>query len=499
MKIGTGYRFFCTLGGVLGLSSGVASAQSDQGEVSLTIYNNDQALIQDTRQLNLPGGRSRQEFPGVSATIRPETVTLSASGATIVEQNFDYDLLTPAALMDKAVGQTVTVVRTNPATGAETTETAQILANNQGTLLRIGNRIEVLQGYGGRIVFADLPKNLRAQPTLSVTLDTKNGGARPATLNYLSRGFGWKADYVALFDEKSGKLDMQGWITLTNNSGTSFPNAQVYLVAGSPGGNGNDNGYQRYNNYSPDRRVSGNRPGTESARRERLGDYYVYPIAGRTTVAAAQQKQASFLDVSGTSASKGYFFRNNWMGQLDDPVSFDTVLRFSTSANGGLGDALPAGTVRVYMRDARGQPQFIGENAIGHTPMGSQVAIKTGEAFDVKVLPTVEKREKITSAEWEQSGHYRIKVDGRPWVEVVREDTKVFWRTSMAYRITNAKPTPVTVEVVQAGLDDRWRSETRIPSESVKGEQRSLDERAWLVDVPANGETTLRVQFDTRY
>lgn len=493
------YRFFRTLGGALALSSAAAFAQTGQGDLSLTIYNNDQALIQDTRQIELAGGRSRQEFPGVSAAIRPETVTLSASGTTIVEQNFDYDLLSPAALMAKAVGQTVTVVRTNPATGVETTETAQILAINQGTLMRIGNRIETLESYGARVVFADLPKTLRASPTLSVTLETQSGGMRPVTLNYLSRGLGWKADYVALFDEKSGKLDMQGWITLTNNSGSSFPGARVYLVAGSPGGNPNDP--NRYNsNYGYDQRISGNRPGTESARRERLGDFYVYPLIGRTTVAAAQQKQASFLDVTGASAAKGYFFRNDWLGKLDEPVSFATILRFSnTAAAGGLGDALPAGTVRVYMRDARGQPQFIGENRIDHTPMGSQVAIKTGEAFDVKVLPMVEKRDRITTDEWEQTSRYRVRINGGTYIEVQRDDTKTYYRTSMAYRITNARPEPVTVEVVQNGLDDgRWH-ETRVPFESTPGEQRSLDERAWLVTVPANGETTLKAQFDTRY
>lgn len=467
---------------------------SAQGDVSLTIYNNDLALVQDVRQLSLPAGRSKQEFPDVSAQIRPETVTLNAAGVGIVEQNFDYDLLTPAKLMDKAVGQTVTLVRTNPATGVETREQATILANNGGTVVRIGDRIEVLGGYGARVVFPSLPANLRARPTLSVTLNAASGGARPVTLNYLSRGFGWKADYVALFDEAAGKLDMQGWITLTNSSGTDFGSARVLLVAGAVGDGNDRNQYQR---YPQNRAIPGNRPGTESASRERLGDFYVYPISGRTTVANAQQKQVSFLDVAGAGASKGYFWRNSWLGRTDDPVSFDTVLKFSSSRSGGLGDALPAGTVRVYMRDARGAPQFIGENTIEHTPMGSDLAIKTGEAFDVKVQPTVEKREVISADEWERTDRWRIMVNGKTY-DVTRDRQKQYWRTTMAYKLTNARPTPVTVEVAQAGLDNWWH-DTRVPSESVKGTQRSLDERVWSVTVPANGETTLTVQFDTRY
>ena len=446
------------------------ATRTAQGDVAVTIYNNDLALIQDTRQLALPRGRSAQEFADVSAQIRPETVTLTAAGTSIVEQNFDYDLLSPEKLMDKAVGQSVVLVRTNPATGAETRETARILANNGGTIVQIGNRIEVLDRYGGRVIFPSLPPNLRARPTLSVTLDTATSGMRPATLNYLSRGLGWKADYVALFDEKVGKLDVQGWITLTNTSGTTFTAAKTLLVAGSVG-DSNNNQYRP--NYYPRPSVipRGNQAGTETSRREQLGDFYIYPLAERTTIANAQTKQVSFLDVGGAPAAKAYFYRNPWLGKLDQAASVDTVLKFSSSRDGGLGDALPAGTVRVYMRDARGNPQFIGESAIPHTPMGSKLALKTGEAFDVKVLPVVEKREALSP--------YR-------------------WRTTMSYKLTNARGTEAIVELAQAGLDAYWE-DTRIISESQKSERADADETVWLVKVPANGSAMVTAVFDTRY
>ena len=236
------------------------SSPSAQGDVSVTIYNNNLALVQDVRDINLPTGRSRQEFPDVSAQIRPETVTLSGDGFGVVEQNFDYDLLSPAALMQKAVGQTITLVRTNPATGAETRERATVLAANGGVVLRIGDRIEVLRddGLPVRVVFDSLPPNLRARPTLSVTVEGTRGGSRPLTLSYLTPGMGWKADYVTLFDEKAGKIDVQGWITLNNNTGTTFTNARTLLVAGAVG---------QVNQYGGDyrrqvRRPGGNRPGT---------------------------------------------------------------------------------------------------------------------------------------------------------------------------------------------------------------------------------------------
>jgi hypothetical protein len=453
---------------LLALSAPVMG-QSAQGTVAVTIYNNNLALVQDIRPTLLPSGRTTVEFPDVSAQIRAETVTIGGADFGIVEQNFDYDLLSPAALMQKAVGQVVTIVRINPATGAETREQAKVLAANGGVVLQIGQRIEVLRddGLPVRVIFDRVPPNLRARPTLSVTLDSSRAGTRPVSLSYLTPGLGWKADYVALFDEGAGKIDVQGWVTLTNNSGTTYTNAETLLVAGQVG----DSQPQYNRPYNPAPRGTLVKPGTETANRAQLGDFYLYPIKERTTIAQAQQKQVSFLDVGGAAAAKGYEYRNGWLGTQNEAQSADTVLRFSTSRDGGLGDALPAGTVRVYMKDAKGQPQFIGENQIGHTPMGSALGLKTGEAFDVKVKPVVEAREKIGSTRW---------------------------KTSMRYTLTNARSSPVVVDLTQAGLDNYW-DDTRIVSESQKSERRSADEAIWKVTVPANGEATVTAVFDTRY
>jgi hypothetical protein len=450
-----------------------APSQTAQGDIAVTIYNNDRALVEDKRMIDLPSGRSRQEFRDVSARIQPETVTLNGRGVGIVEQNFEYDLLTPAALMQNAIGQTVTLVRVNPATGAELRERALILAANGGVVMQIGDRIEVLRddGLPARVIFDRLPPELRARPTLSVTVQTSGGGRTPVTLTYLTPGLGWAADYVALFDEANGRLDVQGWVTLTNNSGTPYVNANTLLVAGAVG---------QANPY--DRRYYGGgypppppppppgavyRPGTESAPRERLGDFYLYPLPERTTIADKQTKQVSFLDVQNTSASRAYEFRNPWLSTSDQPLSANTVLRFSSSRDQGLGDALPAGTVRVYQRDARGNPQFVGEHAIGHTPMGSGISLATGQAFDIKVRPVVEERTRLGGDRW---------------------------RTRMRYTLTNAGPRPVTVDLLQSGL---W-GDVRIVDQSMRSERLSADEARWRVPVPANGEATVTATFDSR-
>lgn len=465
---------------VIAATPGVAAqpapgpADTAQGDLAVTIYNNNRALIEDRRTLNLPAGRSRQEFRDVSAQIQPETVSLSGRGISIVEQNFDFDLLSPSALMQNAVGQTVTLVRVNPATGAEVRERAKILAANGGVVMQVGDHVEVLRddGLPARVIFDQVPASLRAHPTLSVTMESAGAGARPVTLTYLTPGLAWQADYVALFDEANSRMDMQGWITLTNNSGTPYVNASTLLVAGSVGEAGSNyaygGGYPMPPPPPPPPPGGLVRPGTETAGRERLGDFYLYPLPERTTIADKQTKQVSFLDVQGTPAARAYEFRNAWLSTADQPISANTVIRFSSSRNQGLGDALPAGTIRVYQRDVRGNPQFVGEHRIGHTPMGSDISLATGQAFDVKVRPVVEERTRLGGDRW---------------------------RTRMRYTVTNAGPKAITVDLLQSGLV----GDTRVTQESMQSERLSADDARWRVPVPANGEATVTATFDSRY
>ena len=443
----------------------LSAAASAEPGIDITIYADNQALVQDVRTVTFTGAKQKVEFKNVSAQIRAETASLVATDMAIIEQNFDYDLLSPAKIMENAVGQTITLVRTNPATGAETREQAVVLAANGGVVLQIGNRIEVLRddGLPVRVIFDHIPPNMRADPTLSITLQGK-AGTREAALRYLTPGLGWRADYVALYDEGKGTIDVQGWVTLTNNSGTTYENARTVLVAGSPrmlNQSYNRGGYQGGNEGLVE-------AGTESGTRERLGDYYLYPLGERTTIANLQTKQVSFLDVHGAAAQHGYEARFGWLQTSDTPISAATVYSFSNSANGGLGDQLPAGIVRFYIKDSRGQAQFIGEHAIGHTPMGSKLAMSTGDAFDVKVQPVVESRTKVNDRRW---------------------------KTNMRYTLTNALPKPVTVHVVQSGL---W-GDTRISAESDKSTRRDADSVEWTVTIPANGKTALTATFDSRY
>ncbi len=444
---------------VLGLCS-VAAVAAETGEdrqLAITIYNDNLALIEHVRPLKLAAGRQRVEIPGVSAQIVPQTVSFAANNLELLEQNFDYDLLTPDKLMEKAVGGNVRVIRTNPATGVETTETAQVLSVERGTVLRIGNRIEVLRddNLPARVVFDKVPDNLRARPTLSVLVNASAPLDQDVRLTYLSRGLAWNADYVGVFDEPRGTMSMQGWITLANHSGTSFADARTQLVAGNLNFTGPAGGGQ----FGSSARVQ-RRAGTDTGQQDQLADYYLYPLTHPTTLANRQTKQVSFLEAASVKASKGYEITFTELASSDDPRSAEVRVRFSNSEAAGLGSPMPAGVVRVYARDKRGQPQFIGEDEVGHTSAGSDIALRIGDAFDVTVTPTLNETTRVNK----RSSDYQ-----------------------MSYLVRNARAESVTVTIRQDGL---WRF-NEIRAESIKGRRTDADSFAWDVPVAANGETQL--------
>jgi hypothetical protein len=445
------------------LASATAAGQETADKsLKLTIYNSNLALVEHVRPLTLPAGRHRIEFAGVSAEILAQTVSFVGAGLTVIEQNFDYDLLTPEKLMEKAVGQRVRIVRTNPGTGEETEEIAEVLSTVGGVVLRIGDRIEVLRedGIPARVIFDEVPPNLRANPTLSVLANAPAAVNGDVTLAYLSRGLSWNADYVAVFEEAQGNVSLQGWITLTNNSGTTFANASAQLVAGDINVVGSEAEWWQIYNFRRNTNANVRRAGVETSGREQLADYYVYPLAQATTIANNQTKQVSFLSAERVRASRGYEQTFYDFFSQQEPVSAEVRVRFSNSQAGGLGDQLPSGVVRVYARDARGQPQFVGEDRIGHTSAGSDLALKIGDAFDVTIQPTL------------------------------RQTTRASRRATdydMSYVVRNARAEPITVTIRQ---DSLWRF-NEVITESLAGRRTDADSFAWDVPVPANGETEL--------
>lgn len=448
----------------------------DQQSVAVTIYNENLALIKDVRSVVLEPGLNRLALRDVSAQLQPQTAllrSLSQPGAfDVLEQDFDFDLLTPAKLLEKSVGRSVRIVRTHPGTGVDSSETAQVLAAGQGVVLKIGDRIET--GLPGRIVFDDVPPNLRDRPTLVTQLANRRPGAQTLELSYLSGGLAWQADYVAELSADDATLDLSGWVTLTNRSGTSYPNARLQLVAGDVNRVKHEMKAVRDRVMAPMAAA----PAAPAMAQESLFEYHLYTLARPTTIADNQTKQVALLNASGVPVKKelllsgaDHYYRDS-VGDIGRKLKVGVFVEFANRENAQLGLPLPKGVVRVYKRDNAGHAQFIGEDRVDHTPKNETVRLHLGDAFDV-------------TADKKQTDFRR------------REPThKASYAFESAYEIVlrNAKAEPVTVTVREPVPGD-WT----MLQDSHRHAKVAAGTAEWRIPVPAGGSSTLKYRVLVRY
>lgn len=367
---------------------GPATSQStadERQEVSITVYNQNFGLVREVRSVGLGAGRVYLEFRDVSAQIEPETVSIKTLGdnglLSVLEQNYRYDLLNPQKLLEKYVGRTIKVYRYNSVTGREEEYEAEVLSVNQGPILKIGN--EITYNFPGRFVFPEIPDNLMAKPTLVWLLDSERS-RQQLDVSYLTRNLNWKADYVLVLNEDDTRGDLTGWVTLTNQTGTSYENARLKLVAGDVQRVGG-NRYQR-------RDLEALRAVAEDAAQfveEGFFEYHLYTLQRPTTLLNNEQKQVTLLEANKVGIDKrlifygaSHYYRGSY-GQVVSNQKVGVYLDLANSEVNNLGMPLPRGIVRVYKADASGAQQFIGEDQIDHTPRDERVRIKMGEAFDV--------------------------------------------------------------------------------------------------------------------
>lgn len=455
-------------------SGEIVSALKDQQEVAVTIYNENLALVKDQRRVVLDKGTNRLAWRDVSARIMPETALLrslgSGDGVTLLEQNFDFDLLTPQKLLDKYVGQNVAVIKTNPATGAESSELATVLSSNSGVVLKFADRIET--GMPGRIAFKAVPDNLRDRPTLVITLHSPATGAQPMELSYLTGGLSWRADYVAELSPRDDSLDLNGWVTLTNVSGSRYPDAKLQLVAGDV------NRARREMDFAQEGRAmkSAVPMAAPAMAEEGLFEYHLYTLERPTTIAEQQTKQVALLSASEIPTRKelllqgrDYYYRSSY-GDLGQKMKVGVYVEFENKG-GGLGVPLPKGVIRVYKKDLKGNAQFVGEDRIDHTPRNEKVRLKLGEAFDV-------------TADKKQTDFQKIGGTGR---------YNTIYESAYQIELKNAKDEAVTVKVMEPVPGD-WE----ILSETHPHKKETSNTVVWRVTVPAGAKTLLNYRVKVR-
>lgn len=368
----------------------LSSGAGDQVDLALTVYNGGLALVRDVRNVQLPAGELHLRFEDIAATVNAATVhlrSLSHPGLLpVLEQNYEYDLLDPQKLLQKYVGREVTLVRTTVENGAsKTTEVkATLLALNNGPVWRIGT--EIVTGIGAdHYRFPELPDTLYSRPTLVWELDNTGPRAQKIEAAYLAANLSWSSDYVLTVDERGAAADLDGWVTLQNKSGTAFRNASLQLIAGDL--HKAEPARMRADFAAQAMRVAESR---DNVTEEAFSEYHLYSFARRTSIQNAETKQLSLLHGQGVPVTKRFvvdgqtwYYRNQGQPGAPWKDAVKVFYDFRNTAASHLGQPLPAGTVRVYQTDPRGQVQYVGEDRIGHTPKDEPVAVEIGAAFDI--------------------------------------------------------------------------------------------------------------------
>jgi hypothetical protein len=450
------------------------STEDQQKDLAVTVYNSNVALVRDVRSVNLPTGQLDLRFVDIAASVNPVTVHIVSLTApkdlNVIEQDYEYDLLNPAKLLDKYVGKELTLVRlvTENNSTKEVPVKATLLANNQGPVWQVGDQI--ITGMGAdRLVFPSLPANLYSKPTLVWLLDNRHTGEQNVEASYLTTNMNWNSDYVLTVGAEQKTADLNGWVTVVNHSGTAYRNAQLQLVAGE---------LNRVTNQPmATGRMMALKTAAEAApqfSQEGISEYHLYTLGRRTTLQNNETKQISLLSSTGVHIEKTfeidgqeYYYRSVYRpsAPIKDPVQ--VYLKFKNAEANSLGMPLPAGTVRVYQGDSKGRVQFIGEDKIDHTPKDETVNLHIGNAFDV-----VEERKQT---DYQQlSSHL----------------------TEMAYEISirNHKAEPITVQVNEP-IGGDW---TMVDS-NFKYEKTGAFAVRFAVPVSANGESVLKYRVRVRW
>ena len=445
-----------------------STSLSDQTDLNVTVYNSNIALIRDVRNLSLPDGSFRLKFMDIAATVNPATVHFRSltdpDKLSVLEQNYEYDLLEPAKLLHKYVGREVTLVRAVQESGTTKYEEikATLLSDNNGQVWKIGNDI-VTGAYAESYRFPDIPANLYDRPTLLMSLENSGPRKQQIEASYLATNLSWNADYVLTVARDDKAADLDGWVTLTNNSGTAFHNARLQLVAGEL-------------NRLPQGGVAGglvaremtmNKAAAPQFQQENFSEYHLYTLGRRTSVENQETKQISLLEGSGVPVEKlfvvngnNYYYRSQQApgSPIKDPVM--VYYKFKNEEKSGLGIPLPAGNVRVYQKDSRGGILFIGEDRIGHTPKDENVTVHIGNAFDVV-------------AERKQTDYKHI-------------DTHT-WEFEYEITLRNHKDTPITVEVNEP-IGGDWE----MLSSTYKFTKTAVFAAQFQVPIAANGTSVLK-------
>lgn len=372
--------------------SSLASAQEslNKGETEVTVYNSDLALVKEKREINLKKGYNLIKYVDVPALINTTSVffqDLVDPKAQVVEQSYQNDLIGQDKLLEKYLDKDLTIQA----------QEGQGVKEYKGKLLSYKDGVILLETDSGvksfrdasSISFSEIPGGLLTKPTLVWSIYTEKEGKHDAQTSYLTGGLTWNADYIAVVDKDDKNVDIKGWTTIKNESGTAYPNAKLKLVAGDvnrvqPPAQPASGGFAR-------KEAVADEVAAPQFNEQSFFEYHLYSLQRRTDLLNNESKQISLLEAKNVSGEKEYVFDSNsynyyYAPSGDGKGKVQVKMKLKNSEDKGLGLPLPQGTVRVYKADTDGQLQFIGEDSIDHTPKDEEIDLLLGNAFDLTAV-----------------------------------------------------------------------------------------------------------------
>jgi hypothetical protein len=401
----------------------------------VTVYNDNLSLVKERRELELKAGINRVKYTNVAALIDPTSVMFEDTkhkDTTILEQNYEYDLVSSKKLLDKFLDKEITATEKEGST-----YTGTLLSNDGGVVLRLSNGKVVTLSEISKVEFPD-SAGLLTKPTLVWQVYSPTAGKRDVLTSYLTSGMSWKANYIVKTNVDDTVADIQAWVSVENSSGTTFEDAKLKLIAGEIHRVVEQE--ETYPYMVTESAIAYSQPKNGFVE-ETLFEYHLYTLERPATLKNNQVKQVSLLSADSVPVEKELVF------EMSKSKDIQVVLNLNNSKEKGLGMPLPAGIIRVYKADSEGQLQFLGEDRIDHTPKDEEFKIIVGNAFDVKGTRTKTDSKKVDSDHWRES--YDFDATGKRIQTNLRKIGSDVWRESFEIELKNHKSEAHKVKIVE--------------------------------------------------
>lgn len=436
----------------------IVTTPKDRSQLSMTVYSHGLAMVQDERKVNIPSGRHMLSYEGVSNGLHPSSALFGGENLSILQQVFDYALMSDENMLRLSQGQKVKLLRFNPENGKDIIEEAVILTTKPQLVVQTERGIET--NPAGRVVFTEIPDGLSQAPALKLFLEAQSAGVKTVNLTYLTDGLSWKADYIGKLNKERTQIEIRALATISNNTEVAYENAQMSVIAGD---------VQRMHRpqlaamqYNDSDMVYEEEIAPKN---EAIGNFQLFKLPEPVTIESQQIRQFPLLPIKQIEAKQVFEAHHYFYGQQEEFSPYDierpqTYVEF----NNHMESPMPKGIFRVYETDSEGKDHFTGENTIKDIAEGEPVRLSFGESYNLRI--------------------YRKQID---WQPIGKNGGKATYEV----KVTNASDTDAMVALIET-ISGRSSIKSKISYA-----QKDSQNYEWELNVPAKGEVSISYTLTT--